>query len=234
MPISELIYQPLKGAAGNSRPPISRSMLDTAGRAYQRRPRAANHSSLGFGVQISLCAELSCAPHSPSSKEGLQVAHAHPVLHAHVGCSRGTSRTSSGGRVKSSGGSSGAWSSRGSTSKRPFPGAQPCWTQSCGRQAEFKGILTISHPHSLLQGLLSSWVFVPTGGPYPFVVKAFLELPTLLLQPIKSRITEMHHHAWLPIFHPKEGPLLLLPPALLRIPMLCPGFPILSGLGTHL
>lgn len=47
MPISELMYQPLKGAAGNSRPPISSSMLDTAGRAYQRRPRAANHSSLG-------------------------------------------------------------------------------------------------------------------------------------------------------------------------------------------
>lgn len=85
MPISELIYQPLKGAAGNSRPPISRSMLDTAGRAYQRRPRAANHSSLGFGVQISLCAELSCAPHSPSSKEGLQVAPRPPC----PSCSRG-------------------------------------------------------------------------------------------------------------------------------------------------
>lgn len=58
-------------------------------------------------------------PGSPSS--------ACPIpSHAHVGCSRGTSRTSSGGRTKSSGGSSGAWSSRGSTSKRPFPGVQPC------------------------------------------------------------------------------------------------------------
>lgn len=143
-------------------------------------------------------------------------------FHAHVGCSRGTSRTSSGGRVKSSGGSSGAWSSRGSTSKRPFPGAQPCWIQSCGKQAEesSRESSPLAIPHSLLQGLLSSWVFVPTGGPCPFVVKAFLALLTLLLQPIKSRITEMHHHAWLPIFHPKEGPLLLLPLCFSRIPML--------------
>jgi hypothetical protein len=62
MPISELMYQPLKGAAGNSRPPISSSMLDTAGRAYQRRPRAANHSSLGVGFGISFYVELPGAP----------------------------------------------------------------------------------------------------------------------------------------------------------------------------
>lgn len=42
-PISVLMYQPLKGAAGNSTPPTSKSMADTAGRTYQRRPRSANH-----------------------------------------------------------------------------------------------------------------------------------------------------------------------------------------------
>lgn len=38
--------------------------------------------------------------------------------------------------MKSSGGSSGAWSSKGSTSKRPFPGVQPCWVQSCREQGQ--------------------------------------------------------------------------------------------------
>lgn len=46
MPISLLMYQPLKGAAGNSSPPISSSMLETAGSAYQRSPSSANHASL--------------------------------------------------------------------------------------------------------------------------------------------------------------------------------------------
>lgn len=40
------MYQPLKGQALNSRPPISSSILDTAGRPYHFRPRSLNHSNL--------------------------------------------------------------------------------------------------------------------------------------------------------------------------------------------
>lgn len=41
------MYQPLKGQALNSRPPISSSILDTAGRPYHFRPRSLNQSNLG-------------------------------------------------------------------------------------------------------------------------------------------------------------------------------------------
>lgn len=40
------MYQPLKGQAENSKPPISRSMLETAGKPYHFRPRSLNHSNL--------------------------------------------------------------------------------------------------------------------------------------------------------------------------------------------
>lgn len=75
------MYQPLKGAAGNSRPPISSSMLDTAGRAYQRRPRAANHSSL----RAPACGQV--------SREALPARHPHGSPLSHLtrspSCSRG-------------------------------------------------------------------------------------------------------------------------------------------------
>lgn len=156
-------------------------------------------------------------------------------FHAHVGCSRGTSRTSSGGRVKSSGGSSGAWSSRGSTSKRPFPGAQPCWIQSCGKQAEksSRESSPLAIPHSLLQGLLSSWVFVSTGGPCPFIVKAFLALLTLRLQPIKNYRNAppcLASHLSPQGRSPPAAPLVLFS----AFDAVCPGFPILASLGAHL
>ncbi|TNN35934.1 hypothetical protein EYF80_053904 [Liparis tanakae] len=45
-PISVPMYQPLKGQQVNSRPPISSSMLETAGRLYHFSSRSLNHSYL--------------------------------------------------------------------------------------------------------------------------------------------------------------------------------------------
>ena len=45
-PISVPIYQPLNGMAGNSRPPQSNAIEDTAGSAYHLRPRSANQGCL--------------------------------------------------------------------------------------------------------------------------------------------------------------------------------------------
>lgn len=45
-PISEPMYQPLKGHPVNSRPPTSSSMLATAGSAYHFRSSSLNHSYL--------------------------------------------------------------------------------------------------------------------------------------------------------------------------------------------
>lgn len=187
MPISELMYQPLKGAAGNSRPPTSSSMLDTAGRAYQRRPRAANHSSLGAsGLGQGPTEPLPGAP----SRDGLTTPPC--PFHAHVGCSRGTSRTSSGGRVKSSGGSSGAWSSKGSTSKRLFPGVQPCWTQSWVEWAD----VGAGAPRGPLRGPSGSSHY--PSPPFTSGVPHWLDFP--------GPGYPLSH----PIFHLKEG---LLPAA---------------------
>lgn len=152
MPISVLTYQPLKGAAGNCSPPISSSMLATAGSAYQRNPSSVNHSSLrrarhamshtswGAWLPASLHSKSPQGPRAraPSSSPRPCVDPAPRCRGAqtHVGCWMGTSRTSSGGRGKSSGASSGACSSRGRRSKRPCSaGAQPCWMQSCREEA---------------------------------------------------------------------------------------------------
>jgi len=45
------MYQPLNGQPLNSRPPISSSILDTAGRPYHRRHRSLNQSNLGTHKQ---------------------------------------------------------------------------------------------------------------------------------------------------------------------------------------
>lgn len=43
-PTSVPMYQPLKAVPVNSRPPQSILILETAGKAYQRKPRSWNHS----------------------------------------------------------------------------------------------------------------------------------------------------------------------------------------------
>lgn len=48
-PISVTIYQPLKGAAGNSNPPTSNNMLETAGNAYHCKFSSENHGYLKMG-----------------------------------------------------------------------------------------------------------------------------------------------------------------------------------------
>lgn len=40
------MYQPLNVVAVNCMPPTSKSIDETAGRAYQRRPSSVNHSNL--------------------------------------------------------------------------------------------------------------------------------------------------------------------------------------------
>ena len=47
-PTSVPMYQPLKGAAVNSRPPQSNIMLDTPGTAYHSKPMSLNHSYLKY------------------------------------------------------------------------------------------------------------------------------------------------------------------------------------------
>lgn len=43
------MYQPLNVVAVNCMPPTSKSIDETAGRAYQRRPSSVNHSNLPRG-----------------------------------------------------------------------------------------------------------------------------------------------------------------------------------------
>lgn len=45
-PISVDMYQPLKVVAVNCMPPTSNNMLETAGKAYQRKPNSLNQSYL--------------------------------------------------------------------------------------------------------------------------------------------------------------------------------------------
>ena len=52
--ISDTMYQPLKGAAGNSSPPQSNNMLETAGKQYQRKSRFSNHLYLDSKWNIRL------------------------------------------------------------------------------------------------------------------------------------------------------------------------------------
>lgn len=47
-PISVDMYHPLKAVAVNWMPPQSNSIPDTAGSAYQRRFRSANHLNVGW------------------------------------------------------------------------------------------------------------------------------------------------------------------------------------------
>jgi hypothetical protein len=81
-PISVLMYHPLKGAAVNSRPPQSNSMLATAGSAYQRRSSFSNQSNLRIEKPLYFMPHNSAASVNRNSVSNIWK-HVYPILMKH-------------------------------------------------------------------------------------------------------------------------------------------------------
>lgn len=88
-PISVDIYHPLNDVAVNSIPPQSKSMFDTAGRAYHLRLSSANQSYLNHITGVINIYGNPFLPHETK-----------PILYTHSGCVKFTSTTNSFGKSK--------------------------------------------------------------------------------------------------------------------------------------
>lgn len=152
------MYQPLKGQPGNSRPPISISMLETAGRPYHFRSRSLNHSYLVRGNRGIAAVSDNSIHYSPDRGQ-VNIQHLHyEQSHVKIICGylfqnrylsqRYTSLTRSAAKININ-------------TKKPLLSGIQCWTEQAWLQST-------TH-HSLLHPLggfitllsvyyLQSWV----------------------------------------------------------------------------